>query len=332
MRQELPLPTLEAIRAATNRVYAHAQRTPLIPASSTSAVKALRLKCDFMQPGGAFKLRGAANAVMCLSDTQKQAGVVCASTGNHGRALALVSTALNVKCTICMSELVPQNKRRAIESLGANVCIVGRSQDEAQLRVDELVASEGMTEIPPFDHADVIAGQGTLGLELLEQWPELDTVVVPLSGGGLISGVALAVKALKPSVRVVAVSPQRGAAMAASLTAGQPVEVQEEPTLADSLGGGIGLQNRYTYRLVERYVDAVVLLDEEAIAGAMRHLFFTESLVTEGAGAAGMAVLLDDALRGRAGIADDASVAVVLSGRNVDMQAFLALMNEVCDE
>ncbi|MDO6461067.1 threonine/serine dehydratase [Granulosicoccaceae sp. 1_MG-2023] len=320
------LPDLDDVRAAAGRVDAYAQHTPLLPVSQPlAAVAEVRLKCDQLQPGGAFKLRGATNALLQLDAQQRRAGVVCASTGNHGRALAMVAAALGVPCTVCMSELVPQNKREAIAALGATLCIGGRSQDEAQLQVEALVR-RGMTEIPPFDHAHVIAGQGTLGLELLQDWPEMDTVIVPLSGGGLISGVALALKSLKPSIRVVAVSPRRGAAMAASVQAGKPVEVEELATLADSLGGGIGMHNRYTLAMVQRYVDALVLLDEAAIAAAMRHLFFCESLVTEGAGAAALAVLLDEDLRHLAGIGKQARVAVVLSGRNIGMAHFLRLM------
>jgi len=174
-----------------------------------------------------------------------------------------------------------------------------------------------LVEIPPFDHPDVIAGQGTIGLELLEDFPEIDTAVVPLSGGGLIGGIALALKSASAKIRVIGVSMRRGAAMHASLVAGKPIEIAEESTLADSLGGGIGLANQFTLSLVRDLVDDVVLVSEPEIAAAMRTLFLTEGLVAEGAGAIGLALLKEPHLArlGR-------YVAIVISGRNVDMALF----------
>jgi threonine dehydratase len=212
---------------------------------------------------------------------------------------------------------VPDNKVAAIRALGAELRIVGSSQDEAQTEVDRLVAAEGWISIPPFDHPDVIAGQGTIGLELLEDFPELDTVVVPLSGGGLIAGIACAVKSAAPSIRVVGVSMERGAAMQASLRAGHPVDVLEEPSLADSLGGGIGLDNRWTFEIVRELVDEIVLVSEAQIAAAMRALFVEEGWVAEGAGAIGLA-LLEEPWIGSLG----KRVAIVVSGRNVNPQRF----------
>src|SRR5690606_12850691 len=168
---------------------------------------------------------------------------------------------------------------------------------------------------------DIIAGQGTIGLEILEDAPDIDTVLVPLSGGGLIAGVAAAIKGRSPGVRIVGLSIERGAAMAASLAAGHPVDIVEEATLADSLGGGIGLANRYTFPMVRELVDEVVLLSEAQIAAAMRTLFLSEGWVAEGAGAVGVAALTEElAALGR-------EVAVVVSGRNVDMNVFRAVID-----
>ena len=221
-----------------------------------------------------------------------------------------------------MSRLVPSNKVEAIRALGADVRIIGNSQDDAQVEVDRLITEEGRVEIPPFDHPDVIAGQGTIGLEILEDFPDLDTLVVPLSGGGLIAGIAAAVKAKAPSVRIVGVSQDRAAGMKASLDAGHPVDVVEEPTLADSLGGGIGLNNRWTFALVSELVDDVVLIPEDGIAAAMRRLFLEEGWVAEGGGAIGVALLEDPHLKmlGQ-------RVAVVISGRNVAMDRFLRIVS-----
>jgi len=281
----------------------------------------VRLKLETAQPIGAFKIRGAANALSRLDDGARARGVVCCSTGNHGRAIAYVAARLGTKATICMSSLVPENKLAAIRALDAEVRIAGGSQDDAQREVDRLVAEKGMTDIPPFDHPDVIAGQGTIGSELLEDWPDLDTVVVPLSGGGLIAGVAAAVKAASPLTRIVGVSMETGAAMKASLDAGRPVDVTEQPSLADSLGGGIGLDNRWTFAMVRDLVDAVVLVSEVEIVGAMRALFLEEGWVAEGAGAIGAALL-------RASHLDvlGSRVAIVVTGKNIDMRRFLAIV------
>jgi len=310
--------TLQSIYAARAAIHGIALRTPLVPAPALAgAAGEVRLKLETAQPIGAFKIRGAANALARLSPEALARGVVCASTGNHGRAVAYAARRLGGRATICMSRLVPANKLAAIRGLGAEVRIVGDSQDDAQSEVARLVAADGLTEIPPFDHADVIAGQGTIGIELLEDFPDLDTVVVPLSGGGLIAGIARAVKSAAPGIRVLGVSMERGAAMHASLAAGRPVEVTEHPSLADSLGGGIGLENRLTFAMVRDLVDDVVLLGEPEIAAAMRRLFLEEGWVAEGGGAVGVA-LLEAPHRRLLG----ERVAIVVSGRNVDMARF----------
>jgi threonine dehydratase len=308
---------LQAIYHARQVVYRLACRTPLVTARALSKEHEVRLKLETAQPIGAFKIRGAVNAISRLTEEARRSGVVCASTGNHGRAVALAAKRCGTHATVCLSRLVPQNKVRAIRDLGAEVRIFGNSQDEAEAECARLVAREGMAEIPPFDHPDVIAGQGTIGLELLEDYPELDTVVVPVSGGGLISGIACAVKAASASVRIIGVSMQRGAAMHASISAGHPIEVKEEPSLADSLGGGIGLNNRFTFAMVGTLVDEIVLVSEAEIAAAMRRLFLAEGWVAEGAGAIGLA-LLEEPHRSHLGN----RVAIIVTGRNVDMELF----------
>ncbi|HEY4165796.1 MAG TPA: threonine/serine dehydratase, partial [Reyranella sp.] len=237
---------------ARQRLVGQVLHTPLREAAELSrrAGVTVRLKCEHHQTTGSFKLRGATNAILSLDPKRRAAGVVAASTGNHGRALAYAAGRLGVRAVICMSRLVPANKVQAVERLGAEVRIVGTSQDDAQREVDRLVASDGMTMLPPFDMPEIIAGQGTLGMEILEDAPDTAMVLVPLSGGGLIAGVALALKTLNPAVRVVGVSMERGAAMQASLAAGHPVDIEELPTLADSLGGGIGLGNRHSFAMV----------------------------------------------------------------------------------
>lgn len=206
---------LAVIREARDRIAGRIRATPLVPSRALSAEtgSSVHLKLEQLQVTGSFKLRGATNAILCLTAEHGARGVVGVSTGNHGRGLAHAAKTAGVPCVICMSCLVPRNKVEGIEALGAEVRIVGQSQDDAQVEVDRLVEEEGMVMLPPFDHRDIIAGQGTLGLEILEDLPEVETILVPVSGGGLVSGLALAAKALKPDVRVVGVSMERGAAM-----------------------------------------------------------------------------------------------------------------------
>jgi threonine dehydratase len=307
--------TLADVCAARRRLADRVERTPLaLSLNLTERVAApVHLKLEHRQITGSFKLRGATNALLALTEDARARGVVAASTGNHARSLAHAAKAAGVRCVACMSHLVPANKIEGIRRLGAEIRIVGRSQDDAQNEADRLVAEEELTMLPPFDHPDIIAGQGTLGLELLEDCPELAAVLVPLSGGGLIGGVALVVKTAKPEVRVIGVSMARGAAMHSSLAAGRPVEVEELPTLADSLGGGIGLANRWTFQMVRALVDGIVLLEEAEIAEAIRHTYWQEQEVIEGAGAVGIAALLTEKVR------PEGPIVAVLSGRNIDM-------------
>ena len=311
------LPGIEDIRAARKRIGPFAIDTPLIPSALGGGVM-LKLEC--FQPIGAFKIRGAANAIARLSEERKARGVVCCSTGNHGRAVAAVAGNSGIRAVVCLSNLVPETKVRAIEKLGAEVRRVGRSQDDAQKESDRLVEEEGLTEIPPFDHFDVVAGQGTIALEILDRQPQVETLVVPLSGGGLIAGIALAAKAVKPSIRIVGISMDRGAAMAASLGAGHPVAVEEFASLANSLGGGIGLDNRVTFQVCRDHVDEVILVDEEAIYRGMRSMFFDERMVAEGAACVGHAAYL----AGRLHL--DGPSAFIVTGRNVDTEQFAAVV------
>jgi threonine dehydratase len=313
--------TLASVFAARQVIGALALRTPLIRSDALSAhsLHDVLLKLETVQPTGAFKIRGAANALARRARELRISGVVCASTGNHGRAVAHAARQLGIQATICLSALVPETKVKAIEALGAGVRRVGRSQDEAMAEVARLVAEAGMIEVPPFDDPAIIAGQGTIGLELVEQFPELDAVIVPLSGGGLAGGIALAAKAINPSLRVIGVSMERGAAMQASLARGRPIEVEEVPSLADSLGGGIGRDNAWTFDLCRRLLDDVVLLSEAEIYRGMAHLLREDRIVAEGAAAVGAAALLAGkiVLRG--------PTALIVSGRNVDMDQLIAV-------
>ena len=305
---------LRDVEAARERIHSFIQQTPLWSSTKLSEKTKIPvyLKLEHLQTTGSFKLRGATNAILNLSVAQKKAGVVGVSTGNHGRGLAFAARQADVRCVICMSRLVPQNKINGIKAQGAEIRIVGNSQDEAQVEAEKLAAA-GMTMLPPFDHPHIIAGQGTLALEILEQVPDLETVIVPLSGGGLISGISLALKTLRSNVRVIGVSMERGAAMIESQKARKPILVEELPTLADSLGGGIGLDNQYTFQIVRDCVDELVKVTETDIAEAIRYAYWEERQVIEGSGSVGIAAVISERVN------LSGPTVLLLSGGNIDM-------------
>lgn len=306
---------LRDIYLARKRILTIARRTPLIDCRRLSERigKKVSLKLESLQPTGSFKIRGAANALLSLDSERKKRGVIAFSTGNHGRAVAFVAAKLGIRSVICLSNRVPQYRVDAMRKLGAEVVQTGDSQDEAYDRALALQADQDLTMISPFDDPQIIAGQGTIGLEILEDLPRLDTVVVPLSGGGLIAGIALAMKTANPGIRVVGVSMGVAPAMVRCIEAGKPVEIEEKDSLADALLGGIGLDNRYTFPLVKELVDELVLVSEDEIADAMFFAFDQLRLVVEGAAAVGLAMLISGK-----GDFIGRHTAVVLSGGNVD--------------
>lgn len=314
--------SLAHILAARKILRGVADATPLVPSPfmSEKAGREVLLKLENMQPIGAFKLRGAVNAVANLPEGTR--GVTCCSTGNHGRGVTCAAVRRGLRAVICMSNLVPKAKVDGIRALGAEVRIVGRSQDDAQVACRELVTTEGLVEISPFDDPQVIAGQGTIGLEMLEVRPDLSAILVPLSGGGLAAGVAVAAKTINPDIRVIGITMDRGAAMHLSLSAGHPVDVEEVPSLADSLGGGIGKENRLSFPLCRKYLDDTVLVTEEEIYHAMQVLFYEDRIVAEGASVVGIAAMLSGRLSTPPG-----PVATIITGRNLDMALFHRIMD-----
>lgn len=315
--------TLRDIYRARQAIAPLVRRTPLVYARdlSTATGANVYLKLENQQETGSFKLRGAANRLMALTAAERQRGVVTVSTGNHGRGVAYVAQRLDIRAVICVPELVLPHKVAAMRALGAEVVVHGRTQDDAERHALELQTAEGLTLVSAFDEPYIIAGQGTIGLEILEDLPQVDTVVVPLSGGGLLGGIAVAMKSATPNIRTVGVSQERGPAMALSLQAGAPVPVVEEPSLADSLLGGIGLDNRYTFGLIRDLVDEVVLLSEAEIAAAMIYALRQEKQIVEGGGGVGIGALLTHKLSHLG-----EQVAVVVSGGNVDLDKLLALV------
>jgi threonine dehydratase len=312
-------PTLADIYAAAKVIRGVADATPLVPSPfmSDKAGADFLLKLENMQPIGAFKLRGAYNAVAGVQDAK---GVTCCSTGNHGRGVAFAARERGMRAVICMSELVPQAKVDGIKALGAEVAIKGQSQDDALAESHRLVSEEGLVEISPFDDPLVIAGQGTIGLEILQSRPDVTTLLVPLSGGGLAAGVALAAKSINLSIRVVGITMDRGAAMYESIKAGHPVEVPEVPSLADSLGGGIGLENKLSFPMCRDLLDEIVLVTEDEIYHAMQVLYYEDRIVAEGACVVGLAAVLTGK------ITLDGPTVTIITGRNLDMPTFTRIM------
>lgn len=311
--------TLTDVRDAAARIAGHVVRTPLRISLSLSEMAGhpVYLKLETMQDTGAFKIRGATNALLRLSEKDRAKGVVTMSSGNHGRGLAYAAKRLGVNCTVFMSELVPSVKVDAIRALGADVVIAGPSQETADAAVRARVAEDGSVYVHAFDQPDIIAGQGTLGLEILEDLPDTKRILIPLSGGGLFAGVAVAMKTLRPDMHTVGITMENGPAMVDSLKAGHPVPVDEVATLADALGGTIGLDNAYTFDLTQRYLDETCLLSETEIADAIRHTFLNDRLVAEGGGAVGVGAILSGRLHRH-----DGPTVIVLSGCNIDIDTF----------
>lgn len=320
----LKISPLSYIQSASETIKNTVNKTPLT--LSTELTKRLDapcfLKLEIFQPTRSFKIRGAANKILNLSGEEQKQGIIAVSTGNHGRAVAFIAKELGIKATICISNRVPANKVKSLKELGANLVIHGQSQDDAERRANDLMQEYGYALVHPFDDPYIIAGQGTIGLEILEDLPDVDTVIVPVSGGGLISGIVLAIKAINPKIRVIGVSMQSASVMYHSLQAGNPIELPEEDTLADSLLGGIGLNNQYTFSVVQDFVDDLILVSEEEIAQAMAFALHEEHLVVEGAGTVGIAALLNQRIKVQG------SVVSIVSGGNVDIPTLLNIAQE----
>ncbi|MGD2216143.1 MAG: threonine/serine dehydratase [Gemmatimonadales bacterium] len=313
---------IEAARAAIARI---AVETPVLATSELDERTGAHvwLKLENLQVTGSFKVRGAASKILSLSRAERERGIVTCSSGNHGRAVAFVADLLDIPSVICVPEWVDPSKLAAIRRHRAETVLYGKTYDEAEERSFELEKERRLVFVHPFDDPLVVAGQGTIGLELLEQLPLLDTVVVPLSGGGLIAGITLALKRANPEYRVIGVSAANARVMHESIEAGKPIAYPEEETIAHALSGGIGLSNRYTFELVRDLVDDYVLVSEDEIRDAMAFAAIEHKLVVEGGGAVGIAALL-------AGVVSvqGENVAVVVSGGNIEAPALARIVAE----
>ncbi|MSR18588.1 MAG: threonine ammonia-lyase [Phycisphaerales bacterium] len=312
--ESAPTVSFEDILAARRRIAGAVFETPCRESVALSELCGARVFCklEFQQRTGSFKERGARNALLQLTAENRQRGIVAASAGNHAAALAYHGRELGIPVTVVMPVFAPLVKQERCKALGARVLLHGSNIAEAKDRADEMVARDGLIYIHGFNGPQLIAGQGTIGLELIEQVPSLDAVIVPIGGGGLIAGVALAIKKLRPSVRVIGVEPSRCASFQAALRAGRPVMVAGEPTLADGLA--VPQVGDLAFAIARPLVDEVVSVDEESISLAMLRLVECEKGVVEGAGAVGLAAFLEGHLRHLRG----RTVVLLLCGGNVD--------------
>ncbi len=307
--------SIDSIRAACARVWPHAYRTPLLSSRTLSELTGydVWLKAELFQRTGSFKLRGPLNTLAALSEEQRSAGVVCSSAGNHAQGVAFAARALGVPAVIVMAENATPSKVAATRGYGAEVVLHGSIWDEANEHALTLAEQRGLTMIHPFDDPGLMAGQGTLGVEIVEDLPDVDVVVVPIGGGGLISGVAAAVKGLSPSTRVVGVESSGAPGMQRSVAAGHVVTLDR----VDSVIDGLRVQRigRVALEVVRRTVDEIVTVPDERIFAAVAWTMERCKLVAEGAAASTVAALLEQRVDADPG----ARVVCVLSGGNLDV-------------
>lgn len=301
--------TLDDIRTAARRVSAIARITPLVDVSA-AAGRSLFLKCESVQPSGAFKIRGAYNMVAQLTDEERRRGVVTFSSGNHGQAMALAARELGAPAVVVMPTTAPQIKIDGARGFGAEVIFAGTTSTARRQRAETEASARGLTMVPPFDHPWIIAGQGTAGLEILEQRPDVTAVLVPIGGGGLAAGVSAAIKLSRPGVKVIGVEPAGAAAMKASVEAGRAVTLDSTHSVADGLmpvrPGDL------TFAHVRRFVDEVVTVDDDQIIDAVLWLYSVAQIVAEPSGAATVAAALAGAGEG--------TVVAIVSGGNMSME------------
>lgn len=306
------IPTLADIESARESLQGVAIETPMEGARwlSDLAGGPVHLKCENLQRTGSFKIRGAYLRMSRLSDEERARGVVAASAGNHAQGVALAAGLLGIKSTVFMPEGAPIPKENATRAYGADVRFHGHSVDEALVAAKAFAEETGATLIHPFDHVDIVTGQGTCGLEILDQCPEVKTVLVSTGGGGFIAGIATAIKAKRPDVRIIGVQAEGAAAYVASLAAGRPVALSSMSTMADGIA--VGCPGEVPFAAVQKYVDDIVTVREESLSRALLMLLERAKLVVEPAGAAAVAAMLD------APDQFETPAVAVLSGGNVD--------------
>ena len=307
--------------AAYKNIAPHIYRTPMLTSRSLSEASGLdvRLKAELFQRGGSYKVRGPLNKIARLTEAERARGVICSSAGNHAQGVAIAARHYGVRAVVVMAENATRSKVAATEGYGARVVLHGRIWDEANEKALELVAKEGFTYIHPFDDPDLIAGQGSVGLEIMEQFPEVEMVVVPIGGGGLISGISMAVKSINPGVRVVGVESSGAPAMKRSVEAGGCIVLDEMGCIIDGLR--VLRVGDNTCSIVSRFVDEIVTLPDEQIFDAVLWLMTRTKLVTEGAAASPVGALL----QGLVDAPHGTKTVCVLSGGNLDVEQLRGL-------
>ena len=313
----LTLPDFEAARA---RIAEHIRRTPLLTSRQLSGLTGydMRLKAELFQRVGSYKIRGPLNKFAQMPDEQKRRGVVCSSAGNHAQGVALAAKIHGIRAVVCMATNATPSKIAATKGYGAEVVLHGTIWDEANEKAKELVREQGLTYVHPFDDEQLIAGQGTLGLEIVQDWPEVDAVVVPIGGGGLIAGVSMAAKGFNPKIKVIGVESSDGPAMQRSVAAGR-LETIDCRTIIDGLR--VRRVGELNFSVVQRFVDDVVALPDQDIFDAVVWVMERCKLVVEGAAAAPVAALLHGLVK----LPQGSRVAAVLSGGNLNLDPLRGL-------
>lgn len=313
--------TLEDVRSAAARIAPYIHRTPIVESATLSRLtdSRLGLKAENLQRTGSFKARGALNAILKLTPEQRERGVITLSAGNHGQGLAYAAQIAGVRCVVFMPEHAVSSKVAAVRGYGAEPRFSPSMETVFDL-MDEYRQAHGLHFVHPFGDPDIIAGQGTVGLEILEDDPEVETIVVCVGGGGLLSGIAVAAKAIKPSMRIVGVEPEGAPVVTRSLVAGYPVTIEKITTVADGLAAPFAAPT--SQRLIERLVDDVVIVTDEEIVEAMRLILSRTKFLVEPAGAAATAALLT----GKAGVPSGSRAIATLSGGNVDFEKLKQLL------
>jgi len=306
MARETASVSLSDIQAAAERIRPHVVVTPTLPADAVGGM-GVWFKAENLQRTGSFKVRGAINAVLQLTAEERRRGVITLSAGNHGRALAYAAHLIGIACVVVIREDAPATKLQAIRNYGAEIVLVPVAVWQA--RLEEEQRRRGLVLVHPFDDPAVVAGQGTICLELIAAVPDLRTVVVPVGGGGLVAGVATAIKEQRPEVVVIGVEPERAPVVSESLAAGHPVPPSRLDTIAEGLAPPY--TRPFNLAIVQRYVDEIRLVSDEAIIEALKAVALESKLVLEPAGAAGVAALLADP-------SIDRPAVVILSGGNLD--------------
>ena len=302
---------LKMIEEAKERLKDVAHYTPIFTARGMSPN--LSIKMENLQRTGSFKLRGAYNKIANLSEEEKQKGVITSSAGNHAQGVALSATEQGIKSYICIPSVAPLAKIKATRNYGGEVIIVEGAFDDAQAKSYEIQKEKDLTYVHPFNDEYVIAGQGTIGLEILEQMPDVDTVIAPIGGGGLLAGIAIAIKSVKPDVRVIGVESERAACMKTSIDSGEIETLETCYTCADGIA--VKTPGTLTYKIIKEYVDEIVTVSECEIYNAILRLLEESKVTSEGAGAAAVAAVINDKIE----IAEDEKVCAVLSGGNINV-------------